>query len=311
MWKIKATTNPSFQEMHIMLDWPVETVLAEDGVENWHQPASNVVLDFHGDPMKAKLAVLSDGNHHMALLPALRAFHQTHPDVADIFYITTPPAPIVSLLANGALRLGNLTLSIRPHVFISPPHVLDRLQSEGRISSHQRLASNRGSVLLIRHGNPKGIRGIEDLMREDVRLFISNPQTETVSYQGYRQTLEGMASAQGIEAEEFSQAVFGPNTMYGQCIHHREAPEAVAGGAADAAVVYYHLALRYTRIFTADFDIIPLGGTKDQPKPHPQNRIAHIHMGLVDDGGQWGARLLEFMQTSAVKQIYQQNGLIA
>ncbi len=293
-----------------MLDWPIETVLPEDSAMDWRQPASNIVLDFHGDPLKAKLAVFSDGNHHMALLPALRAFYKANPAVRDIFYATTPPAPIVSWLKTGSLRLGHLILSLQPHLFISPPHVMDRLKDEGLIHSHRRLACNQGSVLLIRHGNPKGINTVEDLMHDDVRLFISNPETEAVSYEGYRQTLESMAASQGISAEAYSQAVFGETVVWGRRIHHREAPEAVAAGVADAAMVYYHLALRYTRIFPHVFEIIPLGGTKAQPAPHPENRIAEIHIGLVDDGGEWGSQLLEFMQGPEVAQIYLENGLV-
>jgi len=276
----------------------------------WQQSASNIVLDFHGDPLKAGLVVFSDGNHHMALLPALQAFQAANPGLADIFYATTPPGPIVSLLKTGALHIGNLALSIKPHVFISPPHVLDKLKEGGFVGSHRLLARNQGSVLLIRKGNPKGIAGLEELMREDVRLFISNPDTETVSYQGYCQTLEGMAADQGLTPKEFARRVFGETAVWGERIHHRETPEAVAAGLADAAIVYYHLALRYTRIFPDIFDFVALGGTKDQPEPHPQNRLAATHIALVGEGGAWGTRLLEFMQSRVVADIYNQHGLI-
>ncbi len=70
----------------MVLDWPSETILTEDKIEQWHQPVSNRVLDFHGDPIKANLVVFSDGNHHMALLHSLRAFHHEMPQVDDIFY---------------------------------------------------------------------------------------------------------------------------------------------------------------------------------------------------------------------------------
>lgn len=291
------------------LDWPPEMVLPSTPSEAWFQPGSNIVLDFHGDPLKAELAVFSDGNHHMALLSALKAFCEAHPDLKEIFYATTPPAPILVLLKNGALRLGNLTLSIRPHLFISPPHVLERLQDEGYVESHRPLARNQGSVLLIPRGNPKAINGIEDLMREDVRLFISNPDTESVSYQGYRQTLEGMAESLGLDRKAFAESVFGAATVWGRRIHHREAPESIAAGLADAAIVYYHLALRYTRIFPDLFDIVPLGGTKEKPNPHPANRIADIHIGLIDDGGDWGADVLDFAMSRPVADIYARHGL--
>lgn len=291
------------------LQWPSETVVDGAPSEVWSQPSSNIVLDFHGDPLKAQLVVFSDGNHHMALLPALKAFRQAHPGVGDIFYATTPPAPILSLLKAGTLRLGNLSLSIRPHLFISPPHVMDRLQVEGYVTSHQLLARNRGSVLLIRGGNPKAIRGVEDLMREDVKLFISNPDTESVSYRGYRQTLEGMAGRLGVDQDTFCDSVFGSTVVWGQRIHHREAPESIAAGQADAAIVYYHLALRYARIFPDLFDFIPLGGTQSAPSPPSENLIAAIHMGLVGDGGDCGAAAMDFLQGPVVADIYARHGL--
>ncbi len=293
----------------MLLEWPAETVLAEEQIEQWCQTESNIVLDFHGDPIKSKLVVFSDGNHHMALLASLKVFHKENPEVKDIFYATTPPYPILKILQNNAIRLGNLTLSVRPHVFISPPKVLDRLQEQGYLQSHRLLAQNKGSVLLIRRKNRKNISSLADLMRSEVRLFVSNPETERVSYRGYRQTLEGMAKRQELDVDQFCNAVFDETAVWGRRIHHREAPEALAAGKADAAIIYYHLALRYTRIFPGLFDIIPLGGTKTHPQPYPENRIAKIHIGLIADGGAWGYRFAEFMASRTVADIYADHGL--
>jgi ABC-type molybdate transport system substrate-binding protein len=215
------------------------------------------------------------------------------------------------MLKAGALIIGNLVLSIKPHVFISPPHVLVQLQTDGFVQSHRLLAFNQGSVLLVRKKNPKEISSVKDLMRRDVRLFISNPDMETVSYRGYRQTLEAMAADQGVHADAFSKAVFGDTAVWGRRIHHREAPEALAAGRADVAIVYYHLALRYVRIFPDAFDFVPLGGTQKHPAPHPQNRIAAIHMGLVGQGGLWGQRFITFMRSPIVADIYAHHGLRA
>lgn len=291
------------------LEWPAETVLPAEQVAAWYQAPSNRVLDFHGDPIQAKLVVFSDGNHHMALGDALKTFHLNFPDVRDVFYATTPPAPILDILKKGGIRIGNLTLSLRPHVFIGPPRVLDRLQAEGVLQPHLLLARNQGSVLLIPRGNPKQIRSVGDLMRSDVRLFISNPETEKVSYEGYRRTLEGVAARQGLEPAAFRRAVFGQTAVWGQRIHHREAPEAIADHRADAAVVYFHLALRYTRIFPDLFDFLPLGGTKEQLRPFAENRVGKIHMGIVGDGGPWGQYFIDFMLSRTAADIYTGHGL--
>jgi hypothetical protein len=259
--------------------------------------------------MQAKLVVFSDGNHHMALGDALKAFYLKYPDVRDVFYATTPPAPILDILKKGGIRIGNLTLSLKPHVFIGPPRVLDRLRAKGMLQPHLLLARNQGSVLLIPRANPKQIRSVSDLVRSDVRLFISNPETEKVSYEGYRRTLEGVAVRQGLDPASFNRAVFGQSAVWGQRIHHREAPEALADRRADAAIVYFHLALRYTRIFPDLFDFLPLGGTKEQPRPFAENRVGKIHMGIVGDGGPWGQHFIEFMLSRTAADIYAGHGL--
>jgi hypothetical protein len=41
----------------MQLNWPDETVLPGDWIEPWYQAASNRVLDFHGDPVEARLVV--------------------------------------------------------------------------------------------------------------------------------------------------------------------------------------------------------------------------------------------------------------
>ncbi|MEW6520403.1 MAG: substrate-binding domain-containing protein [Thermodesulfobacteriota bacterium] len=293
-----------------MLSWPEEIPAADERLPKWRHPGSNLCLDLHGDPLDARLVVFSDGNHHMALEETLALFHQREPEVQRIFYMTTPPGPGLQLLRHGGLRIGNLILSARPHVFISPPAVLDKLVQEGYMQRHVPFMRNQGSVLLIRKGNPKNISGVADLNREDVRLFLSNPATETVSYQGYVSTLTGLAAREKIQLPLLTADPPGARICYGERIHHREAPQAISDGRADVAVVYYHLGLRYTRIFPELFTIIPLGGDIDRPRPWPENVISVSHVGLIGDGGEWGKALLDFLASEAVSEIYRRHGLL-
>jgi hypothetical protein len=78
---------------------------------------------------------------------------------------------------------------------------------------------------------------------------------------------------------------------------------------ADATIVYFHLALRYTRIFSDLFDFIPLGGTREQPQPYAENRVGKIHLGIVGDGGPWGTSFIEFMLSRTVADVYAVHGL--
>jgi DNA-binding transcriptional LysR family regulator len=285
------------------LSWPVEQSCPADTGPRWAQPRSNISLDFHGDPRRARLVVFSDGNHHMALEECLQRFLATYPHVEDVFYATTPPAALLRWLEAGCLHLGNLRLSLQPHVFISPPGILERVVASGRAPGHAPFMRSRGNVLLVREGNPKKIRAVTDLVRADVRLFLSNPETETASYEVYAETLRGLARRAGVEGDFLGKV----HAVYGERIHHREAPQALADGRADAAVLYYHLGLRYTRIFPGQFEIVSLNGAPENAAP--ENVVSRFHLALVDGGGEWGSAAREFLLGPEAAAIYARHGL--
>jgi hypothetical protein len=287
------------------LAWPPETAGDASGDARFAHPGTNLVLDLHGDPVRAQLAVFSDGNHHMALLDALAEFARLHPEAGEPFYATTPPRVIAEWATLGALSIGNLRLSVQAHVFLGPPAVLQRLHAAGRIGTHAAVSRNRGAVLLVARGNPKGLRGFADLARPDVRVFLSNPETEKVSFDAYVETLARVAARAGVVPDFL---VPGgppwrhPRLVLGESIHHREAPQAVADGAADCAVVFAHLGLRYVRIFPEHFETVALG-----------HEDAHVrgdtHIALVGDGGAFGASFASFMRQPAAAGIYRHHGL--
>ncbi len=298
------------------LDWPVEVCSEEIQYSRWVQPASNICLDFHGNPAKAQLVVFSDGNHNMALRECLELFRQQNKDLVNIFYATTPPGPIVSMLKQGGLQMGNLVIDVAPNVFISPPNILEKLVADGFMSNHVPFVQNQGNVLLVKKGNPKNILAITDIDQLEIRLFMSNPETEKASFTIYSNTLSMSTSEQNSDSDfEDSDPGFlykkitQSQVHFGKGIHHREAPQAVADGSADVAIVFYHLALHYLRIFPNLFDVIPLGGSIKKPKPLLGNIIGKTNMGLVGDGGKWGKKLLSFLKSKKVMKIYRHHGL--
>ncbi len=290
--------------MHRRLNWPIEASRADyaDGFA-WSQPGSNLCLDFHGDPLAAKLVVFSDGNHHMALGACCQAFLKHHPDVDDIFYATTPPKVILESVLRGGVMLGNLRLNMLPHVFISPKNILDKLVDKQQVSLHRAFARSRGNVLLVKKGNPKAISGIADLLRDDVRLTISNPITETASYDVYKQTLLDVAKEQTLDVVAFADLIHKDSSrvVFGESIHHREVPQTIFEGRADVAVVYHHLALRYTRIFPDDFEFVKIKTSVPVTTDY--------HIGLMNTAGQWGKTFLDFMLSDKALEIYTEHGL--
>jgi len=276
-------------------------------------PGSNISLDFHGDPNAAELVVFSDGNHHMALGECVATFLSANPDAKDVFYTTTPPGPLVAALEKGALHIGNLTLSVRPHVFIGPGEILDTLAASGVMDGHRAFAESRGCAFLVRKGNPKDVSSAADFFRDDVRIAISNPESEKASFQVYAETLEALAGEEGKDGLALKMRLSSgdDSVVYSQVIHHREVPEIIAQGKADVAMVYYHLALRYVRIFPEVFDMVTPAGVPDDPGPEQQ--ITRYHIGLIGPGekrgGNWGGAFVDFMTGQEAKAIYENRGL--
>lgn len=291
-----------------LLNWPDEQATPADSVLPRCGQYDSLRLDLHGDPVHANLVVFSDGNHHMALQDSLHAFALAYPAVGDIFYTTTPPRIATEMLRAGGLEIGNFRLSVTPHVMISPPGVLAPLVEEGYMKSYRPFMRSRGVVMLVKKGNPKGIIGVNDLLRPDVRLFLSNPITEKVSNKIYVDCLQLLAMREGITLDFLLHPPGQPDPeklIYGRSIHHREAPQAIVDERADAAMVFYHLALRYQRIFPEHFDYVwPDSSSGDQVCDK-----SVIGCGLVGDGGKWGQPLLDYLFSDAVTKIYEHHGL--
>jgi len=294
------------------LTWPPESAqYPDDSVRAFAAPGSNLVLDFHGDPATAGLAVFSDGNHHMALEACVRAYLTANPTVGDVFYTTTPPAPLVDALKGNGLMLGNLHISRKPDVFIGPTNILDSLVTAGFVTKHTAFAESRGNVILVRKGNPKNIASIGDLLSDDVTVACSNPVTEKASYSVYVETAMGLAREAGEDERALvaKLSTVGSRTVHSQIIHHREVPELIGSGHADAAIIYYHLALRYSRIFPELFELVDIGNVMSK-KRSSANPTTRYHIGLVANAGKWGENFVSFMQGDTAQSLYEEHGLI-
>ena len=202
--------------------------------------------------------VFSDGNHHMALAECVEAFVRRSPGLHEVFYTTTPPSVYLAWMRAGELNLGSLTLRVRPNAVIGPRDVVERLHAEGETGAPVAFARSRDNAYLVRAGNPKGIRGVADLLRPDVIPFMSNLDTEAANYGVYRETMLAMARIQVLDMGPLERRLSGEGgaIVFGECTHHREALQALVDGKAAVAMVYYHLALRYVRVFPGEFEIV-------------------------------------------------------
>lgn len=260
----------------------------------WENISSNIILDFHGNPFTADLVIFSDGNHHMALSEVIEAFKQRQHKSFEIFYATTPPAPLVSMLKGEVLQIGNFKLDVQPHVFLSPPHVLKSLEDQDLIMPAEPFVINQGNALLVKKGNPKQIKTVNDLEKKECTLFLSNHKTEKASFDGYIETIVNLADKKHI--------LDLVSVCFGSVIHHREAPEAIASGKADVAILYFHLAKYLSDTFPELFEMIILKGN--------DNVKSETHAALVRGSGSHGKTFFDFLFSEPSIEVYHKHGLI-
>ncbi|MEM9981719.1 MAG: substrate-binding domain-containing protein [Bacteroidota bacterium] len=254
------------------------------------EPTSNRIYDLHAqvnDCSAFDLIVSTGGNYHMALTDFWYNDFLKKNTVQNWYFSTSPPIS-PEQATNKALSFGNVALMCAPHVAIGPQDLMDELAEYNLIlGTPQPLFTNRGNVLLVKKGNPKNIKGIEDLAREEVRLATPNPSTEKRSFSNYARSIyQIVLEAKGeAAAKAFFDKVFNTPTskwIVGERIHHREVPHLLFADQADVALLFYHLARYVQQTFPDEFDIVPLGGTVAQPDPLPGNVIGKFYVAKLD-----------------------------
>ena len=168
------------------LVWPVVTKVPA-GIRSFagHTDTVPDIVGRIGTP--ASLVIFTEGNHLMALLSddilgAFPSWAKSQPRYADldldnIVVVTVPQPAVVQMIRSGGLALGNLVLEVSrksgfyPDIVMAGPGPLRQLRQLGPIEPQARFFSrNRGFALLVRKGNPFGISGLTDVVRNGARL---------------------------------------------------------------------------------------------------------------------------------------------
>jgi len=269
-----------------LLDWKTDfTPKYPDLTE----PTSNRIYDLHMQMNTCEafdIVLSTSGNYHMALTEFWYDFLLPKYQWKNWYFSTSPPISYEQT-KNKALSYSNVALMCVPHLAVGPKDIMDSL-TDARMMEGKPVPvfKNRGNVLLVKKGNPKNIRSIWDLERQDIRLATSNPYTEPGSFGNYANSIYNMAVYDRGEKQAIRlfHSLFGKETkrwVVGERIHHREVPHLIYADEADVAIVFYHLARYFKKSFPDEFDVVPLGGTVENPKPIPGNKVAQLFVARI------------------------------
>jgi hypothetical protein len=269
-----AAQNLSSQNLPEPLVWPVVTKVPPE-IRSFagHTDTVPDIVGRIGAP--PSLVIFTEGNHLMVLLSedivgAFPAWAKSQPPYADldldnIVVVTLPQPVVIQMIRTGGIALGNLTLEVSrrsgfyPDIVMAGPEPLREVRKLGAIEPQARFFSrNRGPALLVRKGNPLGIHALTDIARSGARVALPNA-VEAAARARYRTAIEGLIGKPASDALFAAEVPDFPGRLG---IVHRDLPEMVARGYADAAFTQYHLVSYWTRIFPNHFELVPVTGAE-------------------------------------------------
>jgi molybdate transport system substrate-binding protein len=154
-------------------------------------------------------------------------------DVAEAFTESTGVV-VEADYAGSEVLLSRLKLSGRGDVYMpGDEHYVELARQDGLVVS-SRPACYFVPVILVRKGNPKGIRTLRDLLRPDVALALGDPQACAIG----RQT-QMILSKNGIASDEVDKRVVFRSLTVNELAVHLEV------GKADATIVWDAIAAQY------------------------------------------------------------------
>ena len=287
------------------LEWPYDGGIV---TPNLNDPTSNILHDLHAGISACDLVFSTEGNYYPALRDIWPKFLAKFADqpLTNWYYTTSPPiAP--PQLEKGVVQFGNLYATCRPQVVVATEKVVKRLEQAGYTDGPAHpLYKDRGSVILVKKGNPKGIRSVWDLGREDVQYVSPNPTLEPGAFGNYAGSIYNIAEndpnpPKEMTAQKLIDAIFNGKSqnpgkwLAGPRIHHRDIPWSVACGRGNAGLILYHLGLYITQTFPEKFEIVPLGGTLSDPQPL-NGAITSVRF-VVGIKGDWTPRQMKVRDT--------------
>ncbi|MDT8385276.1 MAG: substrate-binding domain-containing protein [Gammaproteobacteria bacterium] len=192
-----------------------------------------------GDSYTSDLVMYLAGNQFMVMEDLIKDFQSKNSDIKTVYVETIPPGQILKgqLLKQGQIngQDTNMTPDLYASVMIAHLKKLKKegLMEEGKVYVHNKLE------LMVAKGNPKGIKGPEDLGRDDLVQSHPNPLTEGIFKFYGSEMLKDMglhAKVTGGKECKGCWAVDGKTWFTTR--HHRETPHRIENGEADVGIVW-------------------------------------------------------------------------
>jgi hypothetical protein len=184
-----------------------------------------------GDSYKSDLVMYLAGNQFMVMEELIKDFQSKNKDIKTVYVETIPPGQILKkqILKQGEIN-GEKT-NMNPDLFASVnQNHLKKLIKKDRADKYMIYTHNK-LELMVKKGNPKKIKGPEDLGRDDIVQSHPNPLTEGIfKFYGSEMLKDMSLHAKITGGKECKECWAVPGKTWFTARHHRETPHRIENG---------------------------------------------------------------------------------
>ena len=259
-----------------------------------------------GDSYTADLVMYLAGNQFMVMQELITDFQKKNPDIETVYVETIPPGQI---LKNQLLKQGEIEgekTAMNPDIFASVNigH-LRKLKEKGLMDEYAIYIHNK-LELMVAEGNPKNIKGAEDLGRDDLVQSHPNPLTEGIFKFYGSEMLKDLGLHEKVTGGKECRscwAVEGKTWFTSR--HHRETPDLIEKGEADVGIVWT------TEVVHAKAEGRPIDGVAIPAPLNKQDKVNYA-IGVMGNGRNQdnAARYLAYLATDDAQAIYEKYGFV-
>jgi len=257
-----------------------------------------------GDSYTSDLVMYLAGNQFMVMEELIKDFQSKNPDIKTVYVETIPPGQILKgqLLKQGMIE-GKKT-SMTPDIFASVNiNHLKKLHGKGKLDAHSIYIHNK-LELMVAKGNPKNIKGPQDLSRDDLVQSHPNPLTEGIFKFYGSEMLKDLGLYDKVTGGQKCRscwAVDGKTWFTSR--HHRETPDRIEKGEADVGIVWT------TEVVHAKKSHRPIEGVAIEAPYNKQSKVNYA-VGIMSKGRNAvnARRYMEYLATDGAQAIYASYG---
>jgi len=257
-----------------------------------------------GDSYTADLVLYLAGNQFMVMEELIRDFQGKHQEVEAVFCETIPPGQIFKgqILKQG--EIAGQKIAQNPDIFASV-NINHLIQLKGRdLMDNHIIYTHNKLELMVAEGNPKNIKGVEDLARDDLVQSHPNPLTEGIfKFYGSEMLRDAGLYEKVTGGAKCKSCWAVPGKTWFTSRHHRETPDRIEKGEADVGIVWT------TEVVHAKAEGRRIDGVAIPAPLNKEEKVGYAIGKLKTGRNQANADLfLAYLATDPAQQIYAKYG---